>query len=134
MEEVLLVAACGVGAGIIAGLFGVGGGIVFVPTLVIIVGLSVIEAEATSLLAIIPVALLGTWRQDRAGLVRRRDAVIIGAVSILPAIAGALIADRLPERVLRLGFACLLVATAAQISWRALRPREAPAAGPPEPG
>lgn len=127
MEEVLLIAVCGVAAGIIAGMFGVGGGIVFVPTLVLIVGLSVIEAEATSLLAIIPVALLGTWRQDRAGLVHRRDALIIGAISIVPAIAGALVADRLPERALRLGFACLLLATAGQISWRALRPRPDPA-------
>lgn len=125
MEEILLVAVCGVAAGVIAGLFGVGGGIVFVPALVIVVGLSAIEAEATSLLAIIPVALLGTWRQDRAGLVRRRDALVIGIVSIIPAILGALVADRLPDQALRLAFAALLLATAAQIAWRALRPRRA---------
>ena len=53
----------GVGAGLLAGLFGVGGGIMFVPALVFFAGLSQLEAEATSLLAIVPVAAVGAWRQ-----------------------------------------------------------------------
>jgi uncharacterized protein len=117
--DVVAVIALGVAAGAVAGLFGVGGGIIFVPTLTLILGLSQLEAEATSLLAIIPVALLGSWRQTRSGDVRWRDATIMGLVSAATAVAGALIADVAPERVLRVGFAILLVATAVQLILRA---------------
>lgn len=116
--EIIEVVALGVAAGVVAGLFGVGGGIIFVPTLTLILGLGQLEAEATSLLAIIPVAILGSWRQTRTGEVRWRDATIMGVVSIFTAIAGALIADAAPERFLRIGFAILLVATAIQMVLR----------------
>jgi uncharacterized membrane protein YfcA len=116
--EVIEVVALGVAAGVVAGLFGVGGGIIFVPTLTLVLGLGQLEAEATSLLAIIPVAVLGSWRQTRTGEVRWRDATIMGVASIVTAIAGALIADAAPERVLRIGFAILLVATAIQMVLR----------------
>lgn len=121
MGEALLVIALGVAAGAVAGLFGVGGGIIFVPTLTLVLGLTQLEAEATSLLAIIPVAVLGSWRQTRTGHVRWPDAVVMGLVSVVTAIAGALIADAAPERVLRIGFALLLVVTAVQLVLRARR-------------
>lgn len=117
--EVLLVVALGVAAGVTAGLFGVGGGIIFVPTLTLVLGLDQLEAEATSLLAIIPVAILGSWRQTRAGMVRWRDAAVMGVVSSVTAVGGAVIADVAPERALRVGFAVLLVVTAAQLVLRA---------------
>lgn len=113
--EIALVVALGVAAGAIAGLFGVGGGIIFVPTLTLVLGLSQLNAQATSLLAIIPVAILGSWRQSRSGTVRWRDAILVGAVSAFTAVAGALIADAAPERALRIGFALLLVATAVHL-------------------
>ncbi|HTI33056.1 MAG TPA: sulfite exporter TauE/SafE family protein [Miltoncostaea sp.] len=116
--EALLIVLLGVAAGAVAGLFGVGGGVIFVPTLTLVLGLGQLEAEATSLLAIIPVALLGSWRQTRTGDVRWRDATVMGVVSVVTAIAGALIADVAPERVLRVGFALLLVATAIQLILR----------------
>ena len=119
--EGLLIVALGVGAGMIAGLFGVGGGVIFVPTLTLVLGLSQLHAEATSLLAIIPVAILGSWRQTREGTVRWTDATIMGLVSVATAIAGALIADVAPERALRLGFAALLVLTAVQLVLRTRR-------------
>jgi uncharacterized membrane protein YfcA len=121
MAEALLVIALGVAAGAAAGLFGVGGGIIFVPTLTLVLGLSQLEAEATSLLAIIPVAVLGSWRQTRSGQVRWPDAAVMGVVSVVTAIAGALIADVAPERALRIGFAVLLVVTAVQLVRRARR-------------
>ena len=117
--EAAAVILLGVVAGAVAGMFGVGGGIIFVPTLTLVLGLGQLEAEATSLLAIIPVALLGSWRQSRAGQVRWRDAVAIGLMSAGTAVAGALIADAAPERALRVGFAALLVLTAAQLVLRA---------------
>jgi uncharacterized membrane protein YfcA len=119
MVEALLIVLLGVAAGAAAGLFGVGGGIIFVPTLTLVLGLGQLEAEATSLLAIIPVAIFGSWRQTRTGHVNWRDATVMGVVSVVTAIAGALIADVAPERALRIGFAILLVATAIQLILRA---------------
>ena len=119
--EVAAVILLGVAAGAAAGLFGVGGGIVFVPTLTIVLGLAQLEAEAASLLAIIPVAILGSWRQTRAGTVRWRDATTIGLASVATAVAGALIADAAPEKALRIGFAALLALTAIQLILRERR-------------
>lgn len=121
MTGVVLVILLGVAAGVVAGLFGLGGGIIFVPTLTLVLGLEQLEAEATSLLAIIPVAVLGSWRQTRTGTVRWRDASVMGLVSVVTAVAGALIADAAPERLLRVGFAVLLLATAAHLVARARR-------------
>jgi uncharacterized membrane protein YfcA len=110
----------GAAAGVLAGLFGVGGGILFVPTLTWL-GLTQLHAEATSLLAIIPTVLVGVWRQHRYGHLRVRPAVLIGVASIGAAVGGVQLAESLPEHVLRKLFAVLLIATAAQITWRARR-------------
>jgi uncharacterized membrane protein YfcA len=116
-------ALLGLLAGILAGLFGVGGGILFVPTLTAL-GLTQVHAEATSLLAIIPTVLVGVWRQQRYGNVRWRPALLIGVASIGAAVAGAAVAVSLPEDVLRRLFGVLLLATAAQIAWRARKKRQ----------
>ena len=121
MIEILLIVALGLAAGVVAGTFGVGGGVIFVPTLVLVVGLAQLTAEATSLLAIIPVAILGTWRQARSGTVCWTDAAIIGGVSAITAVAGAFVADLAPERALRVGFALLLLASAIQLARTAHR-------------
>lgn len=111
----VLVLLLGVVAGAVSGLFGVGGGVVFVPTLVLLIGLSEVHAQATSLLAIIPVAILGTWRERATGRVDRRDVAIIGVAAIVTAVIGALLSDVAPERALRVGFAVILVWTAIRI-------------------
>ena len=126
--EALLIVALGVAAGAVAGAFGVGGGIIFVPTLTLVLGLSQLDAEATSLLAIIPVALLGSWRQTRSGTVRWRDATVIGLVSVAGAVGGALLAEVAPERILRTGFAILLLITAARLVTAGRRDAGGPAA------
>ena len=113
-------ALVGVAAGIIAGLLGVGGGTLIVPGLVVFLGLSQIEAEATSLLAIVPTAIVGAWRQDRYGNVRRPDAALLGVLSVGGGTLGVAVANALPERALRLGFAALLVVVAAQLLRRGL--------------
>jgi uncharacterized membrane protein YfcA len=116
----LVAAALGVVAGVMSGLFGVGGGILFVPILTWI-GLTQVHAEASSLLAIIPTVFVGVWRQQRYGNVRWRPAVILGGASIAAAVGGAQVALSLPEATLRKLFAVLLIGTAAQIAWRAWR-------------
>ena len=113
-----LALALGFSAGIVAGLFGVGGGILFVPTLVLL-GLGQLEAEATSLAAILPTVAAGTWRQASYGNVRWKPALLLGAVSVVGVQLGALVALALPEHALRKLFALLLLGVAAQIAWRA---------------
>ena len=110
----------GLAAGVLAGMFGVGGGILFVPTLLAL-GLSQIHAEATSLLAILPTVAAGAWRQHRYGNVRWRAALVLGVSSIAGVQAGAYLAIHLPEATLRKLFAVLLLFVAAQIAWRARR-------------
>jgi uncharacterized membrane protein YfcA len=110
----------GLAAGMLAGMFGVGGGILFVPTLIAL-GLSQHEAIGTSLLAIVPTVLVGTWRQSRYGNVRWRAATILGVVAAASAQGGVVLAESLPASTLRRLFAGLLVLVAVQIAWRARR-------------
>lgn len=122
---VLLAVLLGITAGLLAGFFGVGGGILFVPTLLWL-GLSQLDAEATSLFAILPTVAAGTWRQWHYGNVRWRTALVLGVTSILGVVAGVQIATALPEVSLRRLFAVLLLAVAAQLAWRARRPAPYP--------
>jgi uncharacterized membrane protein YfcA len=122
---VILAAVMGAAAGVLAGLLGVGGGILFVPALTLVIGLGQVRAEATSLLAIVPVALLGAWRQQRYGNVRMGDAAVLGLLSAAGAVGGVALANYLPERALELGFAALSVAIAAQLVRRWLTARAA---------
>ncbi len=108
-------ALIGVAAGIVAGLLGVGGGVLFVPALVILLGLDQHQAEATSLLAIVPVAIVGTYTQDRYGNVRRADALLLGVLSVAGAGAGVALANALSGAVLRDAFAALMLIVAAQL-------------------
>jgi uncharacterized protein len=117
---VIEAAALGVVAGVVAGMLGVGGGILFVPALTLGVGLSQLDAEATSLLAVVPVALVGAWRQERYGNVAIRDAAVIGALSGLGVLAGVVLANALPTRALKIGFAGLLLITAFQLTRHAI--------------
>ena len=114
---VVLALVLGFGAGALSGLFGVGGGILFVPTLVFVVGLGQLGAQATSLAAMIPVVAFGAWQQHRAGNVRWRAGLGVGLVSFVGVAGGALLADSLPEALLRDLFAGLLVVVAGQLVW-----------------
>ena len=116
-----LAIALGFAAGVLAGLFGVGGGILFVPTLTLGLGLTQLHAEATSLLAIIPTVIAGTWRQQRYGNVRWRPAIVIGLAAIGGVEGGVALAESLPEHTLRRLFGALMILVAAQIAWRARR-------------
>ena len=117
----VLIALIGVVGGMLAGLFGVGGGIIFVPALALVLGLTQLHAEASSLLAILPTALVGSWRQVRYGNVDLRVAAVIGLASIAGVQVGVLVAESLPQTVLRRLFGALLLAVAAQIMWRTHR-------------
>jgi uncharacterized membrane protein YfcA len=115
------VVAIGLVGGVLAGLFGVGGGIIFVPTLALGLGLTQLHAEASSLLAILPTALVGSWRQHRYGNVDVRAAAAVGLASIIGVQAGVLVAESLPEAGLRRLFGAFLIVTSAHVVWRTRR-------------
>jgi uncharacterized membrane protein YfcA len=119
VETLLLAIALGFLAGTLSGMFGVGGGVLFVPTLAFVVGLGQLAAQATSLAAIIPVVAVGAWQQHRAGNVRLREGVIIGVTAIVGVLGGAKLATSLPEDLLRDLFAGLLLIVAVQLAWSA---------------
>ena len=125
MAEVLA-ALFGFAGGVVGGLLGVGGGILFVPALAIFLDESQIGAEATSLLAIVPVAAVGTWRQAHYGNVRLAEGLAIGAVSVVGVAAGVVVANAVSQRVLELTFAALLIFVAARLVHRAVRPEPLP--------
>jgi uncharacterized membrane protein YfcA len=119
--DVVAAVLIGFAAGVSSGMLGVGGGIIFVPGLVFVLGLSQLAAESTSLLAIVPVALAGAWRQRRYGNVRLRDGLILGALSPLGVVGGAELANVLSERALELSFAAVQLVFAFGLARRALR-------------
>jgi uncharacterized membrane protein YfcA len=122
---ILAAVAIGVLAGVLAGMLGIGGGALFVPALVLILGLSQVDAEATSLLAIIPVAAVGAWRQHRYGNLRLADAALVGALAVPGTVAGVALVNALPERAVEVAFALLQLSIAARLVQRGLRGSQA---------
>ena len=114
----------GFAGGVLGGMVGVGGGILFVPALVFFLGESQLEAEATSLLAIVAVAAVGAWRQHGYGNVRLRDGLVVGALSPVGVAVGVLVANAVSERALELCFAGVQLYFAWRLAERALRPAE----------
>ena len=113
--DVIEAIAIGLAGGMLGGLVGVGGGVLFVPGLVLFLGLSQLDAVATSLLAIVFVGAVGAWRQDGYGNLRRKDALLLGVLSPIGVIAGVYVANEIGERPLELGFAAVQLVFAAQL-------------------
>src|SRR3954453_15263351 len=118
--EIAAAVAIGFAAGVSSGMLGVGGGIIFVPALVFVLDLSQLSAEATSLLAIVPVAVVGAWRQRSYGNVRLRAGLVLGALSPVGVVGGAELANVLPTRALELSFAAVQLVFAFGLARRAL--------------
>jgi len=118
VSRALKLAAIGTAAGVFSGLFGVGGGSVIVPLLVLWLGYDERAATATSLAAIVLVAAFAAATQGLYGNVHVLDAVLVG----VPAVAGVLIGTwlhrRLANRAISLLFAAVLVASAAELVLR----------------
>jgi len=122
----ILAVVMGAAGGVISGLLGVGGGILFVPALTLVLSLTQVKAEATSLLAIIPVALAGTWRQHRYGNVHLRDGALLGGMSALGVVGGVVLANLLAQRALRVAFAVFILLVAGRFLlrfWRSWQER-----------
>jgi uncharacterized protein len=123
---ILEAALIGVAAGAVSGMLGVGGGILFVPALVLVLGLSQVDGEATSLLAILPVAIVGTWRQRRYGNVRLAEGLLMGALAAAGTVGGVALVNVLPAHIVKIAFAVLLLFTAFQMTRRAMAPDPEP--------
>ena len=108
--------ALGFVAGTAGGLLGVGGGVLFVPALVVFAGMSQLGAVATSLVAVVLVAVVGTLRQREYGNVRLRDGLVIGLLAPVGVLAGVVLANAVSERVLELSFAAVQVGFAWQLA------------------
>ena len=119
--EIVAALTIGFAAGITSGMLGVGGGILFVPGLVFFLGLSQLSAESTSLLAIVPVSLVGAWRQHGYGNVRVRDGLLVAGLSPLGVLLGVWLSNNVPERALELSFAAVQVVFAVGLARRAWR-------------
>lgn len=119
--DIVLVILFGVLGGFVGGMVGVGGGILFVPALAIFLDQTQVQAEATSLLAIVIVAIAGTIRQRSYGNVRLGDAAVIGALSIAGVALGVVVSNEVSQRTLEVGFAIVALGIAAQLVHRASR-------------
>ena len=113
-------------AGMLGGMVGVGGGVLFVPGLVVLMDLSQLEAEATSLVAVVAVGAVGAWRQQGYGNLRLNDALAVGLLSPVGVAIGLVAANEMSERTLELLFAALSLYFAAGLAVRALRGPERP--------
>ena len=109
-------------AGAAAGLLGVGGGTLIIPFLTLVVGVSQHQAEATSLLVILPTAIVATLVLRRKGVGDTGLALRIGALGAIGGVLGALAALALPAHVLRYAFALLLAAVAVRLLRDGLKP------------
>ena len=112
MRRTLQLAVIGTAAGVFSGLFGVGGGIVIVPLLVLWVGYEEREATGTSLAAIVIIATAAVAVQAAYGNVHVDEGVLVGIPAVGGVLAGTAVQQRVPQRAISLVFAALLVATA----------------------
>ena len=125
---------CGVLVGLVAGLMGVGGGVIVVPALVLLFGLGDVTAKGTSLLVVLPTAVVGTLRNMRNDNVDLRCALVTGAGGMLSAFGGGLLAGVLSPAVSSALFAGLLVLIALRMIRDVLREPAQPPEGPHGPG
>lgn len=113
-----LVVAIGLTSGALAGVLGVGGGIIVVPALILGLGVLPVIAKGTSSAAIIPAAIIGTLRNRSNHNADLSTAAIVGTAGILTAIAGGIVSDRLDDDVAVVLFAVLLVIVAVRLIWQ----------------
>ena len=123
IAEPISLITVGLLAGVLSATLGVGGGVVFVPALVTLLGLEQQQvAQGTSLAVILPTVLIGTTVHARAGRVDWPIGVTVGLGGILGGLAGAQVALGLPESVLRRMFAAFLLIMAARMMEKTRKP------------
>ena len=127
--EILALLAIGLTAGVLAGLLGIGGGLLMVPAMVLITGFDQHVAQGTSLLVIIPAAALGSFTHHRHGRLALRDAAALAVGGVLGALLGSVTALSLDDELLQRLFAVLIIVMAVRML-RTPRQRPEPADPP----
>ncbi|MGD9701793.1 MAG: sulfite exporter TauE/SafE family protein [Acidimicrobiia bacterium] len=117
--------AVGLGTGILAGLLGVGGGIVMVPVMIVLFKISPVVAKGTSIAVIIPTAIMGTWRNRKKQNADLRTAAILGVGGIVSAWFGAHLSDAMSDETSNVLFAILLSLVAIRMLWQLEQERRA---------
>ena len=119
MTDIVIVLVLGLVAGVLSGFFGVGGGVLIVPALVLLIGMEQHSAVGTSLGALLPpVGLLGAWEYYKHGHVNVVYALLLGLGLILGGWLGATYAVKISGPVLRRAFAIFLGLTAIQLFFK----------------
>lgn len=118
LGRTLTLMAIGTLAGLFSGLFGVGGGTVIVPLLVLTLAYDERAATATSLAAIVFIAGFGAATQGLYGNVNVLDAILVGVPAIAGVLLGTSLQQRVPRRSISLLFAGVLVASAVELALR----------------
>lgn len=113
--------ALGLVMGVASGMFGIGGGVIAVPALMALFGAGDLVAKGTSLLIMLPTALMGTWRNRRNGFADLRTGAVVGLAAMAASFGGAALAFLIPPRVSTLLFAGLVLVSAVQLAVRGLR-------------
>ena len=108
----LVLGGIGLGAGVLSGLFGVGGGIIMVPAMVLLAGMAQQRASATSLAAIVPIAAVGATLFGAADSVDLVAAAILAVGSIVGVQVGTRLMPRIGDERLRIGFGIFMIAVA----------------------
>jgi uncharacterized membrane protein YfcA len=111
-------AAIGTAAGLFSGLFGVGGGVVIVPLLILWLGFGEREATGTSLAAIAVIAAVATLVHGAYGNVHVDDGLLVGLPAVAGVVAGTQLQQRISTRAISLFFAAMLVAVAVDLLLR----------------
>lgn len=127
----LLLVGVGFIVGVLSGLLGVGGGVIVVPVLILVFGVSDLIAKGTSLLMMIPTALTGTIANYRRGNVDLRAAVVVGLLAVIASVGGSLVATVIPPLLGSILFAILLFYSAAHLAWNLIRSRRRPPGAAP---
>ena len=115
----------GLVTGTLAGLLGVGGGIVMVPAMILLFHIPPVIAKGTSAAVIIPAALMGTWRNRADKNANLRAAAVLGVAGIVTAALGGDVSDRMSDQLSNVLFATLLVVVAGRLLWQLQRERTA---------
>ena len=115
--SVIALVVLGLVTGILAGLLGVGGGIIMVPAMILLFDIEPVVAKGTSAAVIIAAAIMGTWRNRANDNTDLRAAAVIGASGIVTAAIGGTLADKMSDDLSNVLFATLLLIVAARLAW-----------------
>lgn len=116
VQTILILVIIGLAAGMLSGMVGIGGGVVIVPALVFLMGLSQHQAQGTSLFILsMPVLLLAVWNYWRSGNVNWRFGLVIASSFIIGAFLGSKLTLKLPEYWVKLIFGILMAYVSVQL-------------------